>query len=99
MVELYARWIDRWEHDLATRDTNRVVRPFEWGLEWLDGAGFSSCPAEAEAGGDAAASVSRFVAEALSDSDRFYSYAPVGDYRLSQAPTTKPSPNEMNGVP
>ena len=31
----YGRWMDRWERKLATRDTNRVVRPFEWGTEWL----------------------------------------------------------------
>src|ERR1035437_8643642 len=91
-MELYTRWIDRWERDLATRDTNRVVRPFEWGLEWLDNAGFPSCPAEAEAGGDAAASVSRFVTEALNNSDRFYSYAPVRDYRLNQGRLTFTSP-------
>ena len=82
-MELYARWIDRWERDLATRDTNRVVRPFEWGLEWLEGA---------EADGDPADCVSRFVTEALSDSDRFYSYAPVRDYRLSQGRLTFTSP-------
>lgn len=33
---LYARWMDRWETDLANRDSNRTERPFEWGLEWLD---------------------------------------------------------------
>lgn len=31
----YERWLDRWETDLATRSTDRVVRPFEWGAEWL----------------------------------------------------------------
>jgi hypothetical protein len=31
----YERWLDRWETDLATRSTDRVVRPFEWGTEWL----------------------------------------------------------------
>ncbi len=25
----------RWETELTTRDTNRVVRPLEWGFEWL----------------------------------------------------------------
>ena len=84
MTELYAGWIDRWERELATRDTNRVVRPFEWGLEWLEGA--------ESLGGDPAACVSRFVTEALNDSDRFYSYAPVGDYRLSQGRLTFTSP-------
>ncbi|MGA2267526.1 MAG: abhydrolase domain-containing 18 [Bryobacteraceae bacterium] len=92
MMGLYARWIDRWERKLATRDTNRIVRPFEWGLEWLHDAGFPPCPAAAEAGADAAACVSRFVTEALDNSDRFYSYAPVGDYRLSQGRLTFTSP-------
>jgi hypothetical protein len=90
MLGLYAGWIDRWEHDLATRDTNRVVRPFEWGLEWLDTPGFPLCPPEAA--GDPAASVSRFASEALNHSDRFYSYAPVADYRLSQGRLTFTSP-------
>ena len=30
----YARWMNDWEYRLETRDSNRVVRPFEWGLEW-----------------------------------------------------------------
>ena len=32
---LYARWMYRWETALTTRDTNRIVRPAEWGFEWL----------------------------------------------------------------
>jgi hypothetical protein len=72
--------MDRWEHKLATRDTNRVVRPFDWGTEWLHRTGFPACPAEAN--GDAAASISRYAAEAVLDSDRFFSYKPVTDYRL-----------------
>ncbi len=23
-----------WEYRLTTRDTNRIVRPLDWGLEW-----------------------------------------------------------------
>jgi hypothetical protein len=92
LVQLYARWIDRWERDLATRDTNRVVRPFEWGLDWLGTAGFPSCPPEAGANGDAATRVSHFVTEALADSERFFSYAPVGDYQLRQGRLTFTSP-------
>ncbi len=30
------RLIHAWEHKLARRDDNRVVRPFEWGTEFLD---------------------------------------------------------------
>jgi len=30
----YGRRMESWERDLATRSTDRVVRPFEWGAEW-----------------------------------------------------------------
>jgi len=86
----YARWIDRWERKLATRDTNRVVRPFEWGTDWLNEIGFPQCPADAN--GNARASVSQFVSGALADSDRFYSYRPVHDYRLQDDLLTFTSP-------
>lgn len=33
---LYARWMYRWETALTTRDENRVVRPVEWGFDWLE---------------------------------------------------------------
>ncbi len=31
----YARWMYRWETALTMRDSNRIVRPVEWGFEWL----------------------------------------------------------------
>jgi hypothetical protein len=34
MRRRYQEWIYRWEYQLTTRDTNRVVRPFAWGLDW-----------------------------------------------------------------
>ena len=90
MTGPYARWIDRWERRLASRDTNRVVRPFQWGTEWLARIGFPDCPADAN--GNSAACLSRFVAEALADSDRFYTYEPVRDYRLRDGLLTFTSP-------
>ena len=36
MRQLYRRWMIRWETALTTRDENRVVRPMEWGFDWLD---------------------------------------------------------------
>ena len=33
--KLYGRWMYRWEEALTTRDTNRIVRPVEWGFDWL----------------------------------------------------------------
>jgi len=86
-LQIYAHWIDRWERKLATRDTNRVVRALDWGTDWLHGIGFPGCT-----NGNAAACVSRFVAEALGDSDRFFAYEPVADYRLADRRLTFTSP-------
>ena len=35
LKKLYSKWMFRWETKLTTRDTNRVERPFEWGLDWI----------------------------------------------------------------
>ena len=64
MPGFYARWIDRWECNLATRDTNRLVRPFEWGLDWL---GVTA------AQGDELGAVRGWADQALADSDGFFS--------------------------
>jgi hypothetical protein len=34
MTESYRHWIHAWEERLCWRATDRVVRPFEWGLDW-----------------------------------------------------------------
>ena len=49
----YARWMYEWETRLTTRDENRVVRPLDWGFEWiqpfLETHGFHSAIPSAEA--------------------------------------------------
>ena len=95
MQGIYARWIDRWERRLATRDSNRVVRPFEWGTDWLQAMGF---PTWIDNHNGDPASVDRFVAEALLDSDRFYSYPPVRDYHFRDNRLTYSSP-APSGIP
>jgi dienelactone hydrolase len=49
--KLYAKWMYAWETALTTRDTNRIVRPLEWGEDWLAelvaGAGLDDAPAHA----------------------------------------------------
>src|SRR5215472_599489 len=90
MTGLYARYMDRWERKLATRDTNRVVRPFDWGTDWLASVGFPDCPANAN--GNSAECVDRFVAGALADSDRFFAYEPVRDFRIQDGELLFTSP-------
>jgi hypothetical protein len=87
---LYARWMDGWERKLATRDTNRVVRPFDWGTDWLHRIGYPSFPADAN--GNSAACLDRFVSDALADSDRFYSYFVPDDFQLLGSDLTFTSP-------
>ena len=82
MTSAYARWVGRWEYRLATRDTDRVVRPFEWGLDWLGLAGTS----------DPAFGIRKYVAGALADSDAFFSYVTPSDYCLDQTHLTFTSP-------
>ena len=90
MTALYARWMDRWERKLATRDTNRVVRPFDWGTEWLDSI---SLPAGLDGpDGSPPERILNFAARALADSDCFFSFTPVSDYRLDDGNLTFSSP-------
>jgi hypothetical protein len=84
----YARWMDRWERHLASRDSDRVVRPFEWGSEWLDRLEFPRCHLT----GDGLSKLPAFVAEALRDSDRFFAYETPRNFKLEGARLTFRSP-------
>lgn len=80
MRKRYQQWMYDWETRLTTRDTNRVVRPFEWGLEWArawpgaDGKLASGTP-------QAFGALNR---ELVKHSDRFFSYAAPTDFRLER---------------
>ncbi|HZU24719.1 MAG TPA: alpha/beta hydrolase family protein [Bryobacteraceae bacterium] len=81
MTRVYGRWMEAWENRLCFRATNRVVRPFEWGAEFVN-----SWPVAAEihrnGHGDEAylIEVNRRATEA---SESFYGYAAPRDFRLS----------------
>ncbi len=91
MQGLYAQWMDRWERKLATRDTNRVVRLFEWGTDWLHSIGYPFCPADAN--GNAADCVGHFCRRSAGPfRPSFFSYSPVTDYRFEDGRLTFTSP-------
>ena len=52
MKDSYRRWMHDWETRMTSRDVNRVVRPFEWGNEfvsrWPLTAGMTPPPDEAD---------------------------------------------------
>ena len=64
-----------WERRLADVTKDRVVRPFEWGLDWIPQNGHPP-------GADPALVLSEWVDHVMADSDRFYSAPPTGEYRF-----------------
>ncbi len=68
-----------WETKLTTRDTNRIVRPVEWGFDWLEDFAGS----EAGAGGvDAAGRMAALNREIAARSEEFFAYRTPADFRL-----------------
>ncbi len=70
---MLGRLIKAQERRHATRDTNRIVRPFEWGAEFL---------VEHPDGDDPRLVFERHTAEVMRRSEDFYALPHVGDYRL-----------------
>ena len=87
----YARWMFDWETRLTTRDENRVVRPLEWGFEWItpflkaNGFGAAAPGAEAERDDAAAeAAMVRINELLIRHSERFFGYTRPTDFRLEE---------------
>ena len=87
----YARWMYRWETRLTTRDENRVVRPMEWGLEWIEpflrAHGLAAGELRQAARGDNAATeeaMARINRILIGKSDRFFGYRRPSDFRLEE---------------
>jgi dienelactone hydrolase len=90
---LYGRWMYAWETALTTADSNRVVRPVEWGFEWLDDfiesqrleravyGGGPVPPREARQAEQAMLTLNEAIVTA---SDAFYGYKRPVDFRLEE---------------
>jgi dienelactone hydrolase len=80
---LYAKWMYDWEYALTTRDTNRIVRPLEWGFDWL--ADFSPLAAAAVGAPDGVAGLDRMIAvnhDIVDRAEEFFGYETPTDFRL-----------------
>ena len=66
-----------WERRLASVTTDRVVRPFEWGLEWISQDG----PQDQDPRG----ALGSWVSDVMSDTDAFFTPAPTSDYQFEPA--------------
>jgi len=87
--KLYGRWMVAWETALTTRDENRVVRPLEWGFEWLqdfiDSAGLRGMVDRAQRDPAVSEAAMLAVNEAIvANSAAFFSYRKPTDFRLEE---------------
>jgi len=72
-----------WERRLASVDKNRLVRPFEWGLEWISANGHVAIDRWRDTGADSHDTVNEWVAQVMSDTDAFFTTPPTTNYTLS----------------
>lgn len=78
---IYKARLDAWEHSLVTRTTNRVVRPFDWGMDWIkDWPGAAQVPLN---GHEPAAYLRLLNQSAVGNSDEFFAYETPRDFRLT----------------
>ena len=87
-----------WERRLSDVTKDRVVRPFEWGLDWIpDHHERDAVPADAIAG---------YVSSVMADTDAFFTPPPTTDYTLTPAadgdlltfPSAFVTPHESNNT-
>jgi hypothetical protein len=89
----YAKWMYRWETALTTRDENRIVRPLEWGFDWLDDyIDRRGIRAKLFAAGQPGAlddqaaqhAMLRLGDDIIRNSDTFFGYRTPSDFRLEE---------------
>jgi dienelactone hydrolase len=77
---LYEKWMFAWETALTTRDTNRIVRPLEWGFDWI--GEFAQEPSDGTT-----TDLQRMVRvndDIVRSSDEFFGYRTPTDFRLEE---------------
>lgn len=98
MRNWYGRRIDAWEQQLAFRATNRVVRPFDWGVEWTRGWPHG-LPLNGHSPEHYLLDLNR---AAMANSDRFFAYEKPTDFQLEgdvlRFTTPAPTPYPENDV-
>jgi dienelactone hydrolase len=70
-----ARFFHSWERRLHSVSKDRVVRPFEWGLDWIEPNGHSP-------GAPPAVVLHEWASRAVAESDRFFATPDTSDYRF-----------------
>ena len=91
---MIARVFHNWERRLAAAAEGRVVRPFDWGLEWIDGLDGTDA--------DVAERLSAWASQAVANSEAFFALAPCSDYTLEgdllSFPSAVTTPHPENNI-
>jgi len=103
METIYGRWMLDWENRLCSRATNRIVRPFEWGIEWTER--WPLAQQLPRNGHDPETYLRVLNQAAIQSSDEFFSYETPGDFSLdgnllrftSPVETPYPENNRVHG--
>ncbi len=81
MKNWYARRMADWERRLCFRSTNRVVRPFDWGVDWMHRWPHAQqLPRNGHTPDQYLKELNRL---AMADSDAFFGYETPSDFQLS----------------
>ena len=87
----YARWMYAWETRLTTRDENRIVRPLEWGFEYIapflrsHGLAAALPPPDSLLDNAAAETAMARINQLLIENSRaFFGYRRPADFRLEE---------------
>src|SRR4051794_30880695 len=101
----YRRWMNRWEDDLCSRATDRIVRPFELGLDWAERwPGVADLPRNGENPIEWLKNVNQ---HAINNSELFFGYEKPTDFKLrpdnwlefqSAAPTPHPANDRVRAL-
>ncbi len=87
---MLSHFFHAWERRLASVTKDRVVRPFDWGVDWLSSNSHELPPGER---------VERWVDEVMSDTDAFFAVTPATDYRFDPADAAKRERGEAGTFP
>src|SRR6266853_2489743 len=71
---MFQAFFHAWDRRLASVSTDRIVRPFEWGLEWI--------PHNGHQDQDPREALGSWVSHVMSNTDAFFTPAPTSDYRF-----------------
>lgn len=97
----YRTWMDDWENALCFRATDRVVRPFDYGLDWTQN--WPCARAFPLNGHGPVEYIDELNRRAVERSEEFFSYAIPGDFRfkdgslLFTSPVRTPSAENNRG--